>query len=136
MKCIEAEGKTKNATDLTTLYFLNEWQKSSFTIHVTFKVELIDTFSINIIYNIPTEVKLIMNFDLNSFNEEINKALLWKPADCIITHLTVMKTIMEKFNLHLISLCLDKEIEDVMMKRIEMKHKMELLYGRKNRSCK
>lgn len=130
------EVKIKNATDLTTLYFLNEWQKSSFTTHVTFKVELIDTFSINIVYNIPTEVKLTMNFDPNSFNEEINEALSGKPVDCIIMHLIVMKIIMEKFNLHLIGLCLDKEIEDVMMKRIEMKHKMELLYGRKNRSCK
>lgn len=126
----------ENATDLTTLYSLNEWQKSSFATHVTFKIELIDTFSINIVYNIPTEIKLIMNFDPNSFNEEINEALSRKPADCIIIHLIVMKIIMEKFNLCSIGICLDKEIEDIMMKRIEMKHKMELLYGRKNRSCK
>lgn len=129
------EVKIKN-TDLTTLYSLNEWQKSSFATHVTFKIELIDTFSINIVYNIPTEIKLIMNFDPNSFNEEINGALSGKPADCIIMHLIVMKIIMEKFNLCSIGICLDKEIEDIMMKRIEMKHKMELLYGRKNRSCK
>ena len=115
------EVKTKNATDLTTLYFLNEWQKSSFTTHVTFKIELIDTFSINIVYNIPTEVKLIMNFDPNSFNEEINEALTGKPADCIITHLIIMKIIMEKFNLCSIGICLDKEIEDIMMKRLYRK---------------
>lgn len=78
------EVKIKNATDLTTLYSLNEWQKPSFATHVTFKIELIDTFSINIIYNIPTEIKLIMNFDPNSFNEEINEALSGKPAGCII----------------------------------------------------
>ena len=121
------EVKIKNATDLTTLYFLNEWQKSSFATHVTFRIELIDTFSINIVYNIPTEVKLIMNFDPNSFNEEINEALSGKPADYIIIHLIIMKTIMEKFNLCSSGICVDKEIEDVMMKRIEMKHKMELL---------
>lgn len=118
------ETKIKNATDLTTLYFLNEWQKS-FTTRITFKVELIDTFNINIAYNIPSEVNLIMNFDPNSFNEEINKALLVKPADCIITHLTVMKTIMEELNSHSIGICLDKEVEDIMMKQI---HKMEMLH--------
>lgn len=120
------EVKTKKATDLTTLYFLNEWQKSSFTTHVTFKVKLIDTFSINIVYNIPTEVKLIMNFDPNSFNEEINRALSGKPADCIITHLIIMKIIMEKFNLCSIGICLDKEIEDIMMKRIEMLYRKRM----------
>ncbi len=118
------ETKIKNATDLTTLYFLNKWQKS-FTIRIIFKVELIDTFNINIAYNIPSEVNLIMNFDPNSFNEEINKTLLVKPADCIITHLTVMKTIMEELNSHSIGICLDKEVEDIMMKQI---HKMEMLH--------
>lgn len=120
------EVKIKNATDLTTLYFLNEWQKSSFTTHVTFKIELIDTFSINIVYNIPTEIKLIMNFDPNSFNEEINEALSGKPADCIIIHLIVMKIIMEKFNLCSIGICLDKEIEDIMMKRIKMLYRKRM----------
>ena len=118
------ETKIKNATDLTTLYFLNKWQKS-FTIRIIFKDELIDTFNINIAYNIPSEVNLIMNFDPNSFNEEINKTLLVKPADCIITHLTVMKTIMEELNSHSIGICLDKEVEDIMMKQI---HKMEMLH--------
>ena len=118
------ETKIKNATDLTTLYFLNKWQKS-FTIRIIFKVELIDTFNINIAYNIPSEVNLIMNFDPNSFNEEINKTVLVKPADCIITHLTVMKTIMEELNSHSIGICLDKEVEDIMMKQI---HKMEMLH--------
>lgn len=122
------ETKIKNTTDLTTLYYLNEWQKS-FTTHITFKVELIDTFNINIAYVVPDKVKLIMNFDPNSFNEKINEALLGKPADCIITHLTVMKTIMEELNPHSIGVCLDKEIEDIMMKRI---HKMETLYENLN----
>ena len=115
------ETKIKNATDLTTLYYLNEWQKS-FTTRITFKVELIDTFNINIAYVIPDKVNLIMNFDPNSFNEEINKALLEKPADCIITHLTVMKTIMEELNSHSIGICLDKEVEDIMIKRIRKRN--------------
>lgn len=118
------ETKIKNATDLTTLYFLNEWQKS-FTTCITFKVELIDTFNINIAYVIPDEVNLIMNFVPNSFNEKINEALSGKPADCIITHLTVMKTIMEELNSHSIGICLDKEIEDIMMKRIRKRNEAE-----------
>lgn len=61
----------KNTTDLTTLHALNEYQKS-FHARVTFKVELIDTFNIKVNYSIPSDVALIMNFDLNSFNEEIN----------------------------------------------------------------
>ncbi len=119
-----AETKIKKATDLTTLYYLNEWQKS-FTTRITFKVELIDTFNINITYVIPDKVKLIMNFDPNSFNEEINKALLGKPADCIIIHLTVMKTIMGELNSHSIGICLDKKIEDIMMKRIRKRNETE-----------
>jgi hypothetical protein len=118
------ETKIKNTTDLTTLYYLNEWQKS-FTTRITFKAELIDTFNINIAYVVPDKVNLIMNFDPNSFNEEINKALLEKPVDCIITHLIVMKTIMEELNSRSIGICLDKEVEDIMMKRI---HNIETLY--------
>ena len=90
------EIKIKNQTDLMKLYSLNEYQKS-FTVRATFKVELIDTFNINIKYCIPSDVALIMNFDLNSFNEEINKALLGKSADYVTTHLIVMQIIMEKF---------------------------------------
>ena len=123
------EFKCKNATDLTTLYTLNEYQKS-FTTRVTFKVELIDTFNVNVNYCIPSDVALIMNFDLNSFNEEINKALLGKSADYITVHLVVMQIIMEKFNLHLIGICLDKDVENRMMKQIEMKNRS--LYERRN----
>lgn len=86
---LTVEFKCKNATDLTTLYTLNEYQKS-FTARVTFKVESIDTFNINVNYCIPSDVALIMNFGLNSFNEEINKELLGKSADYITTHLIVM----------------------------------------------
>ena len=120
------EIKIKNQTDLMKLYSLNEYQKS-FTARVTFEVKLIDTFNININYSIPSDVVLIMNFDLNSFNEEINKALLGKSADYITTHLIVMQTIMEKFNSHLIGICLNKDVENRMMKQIEMKNRI-LLY--------
>ena len=114
--------KTKivNQTALTKLYSLNEYQKS-FATRITFKVEMIDTFNINIIYNIPLEVKLI--FDLNSFNEEINKALFGKPADYINAHLVVLEIIMETFNSHLIGVCLNKEIEDTMLKQIASKNR-------------
>lgn len=111
------EFKCKNATDLTKLYSLNEYQKS-FTARVTFKVELIDTFNVNVNYCIPSDVALIMNFDLNSFNEEINKALLAKSADYITTHLIVMQIVMEKFNSHLIGICLNKDVESYMMKQM------------------
>ena len=114
------EFKCKNATDLTKLYSLNEYQKS-FTARVTFKVELIDTFNVN--YCIPSDVALIMNFDLNSFNEEINKVLLGKSADYITTHLIVMQIIMEKFNSRLIGICLNKDVENLMMKQIEIKNR-------------
>ena len=113
------ESKCKNATDLTKLYSLNEYQKS-FTARVTFKVELIDTFNVNVNYCIPSDVALIMNFDLNSFNEEINKALLGKSADYITAHLVVMQIIMEKFNSRLIGICLNKDVENLMMKQIEI----------------
>lgn len=111
--------KTKivNQTALTKLYSLNEYQKS-FTTRITFKVEMIDIFNINIIYNIPLEAKLIFDFDLNSFNEEINKTLFGKPADYINAHLVVLEIIMETFNSHLIGVCLNKEIEDTMLKQI------------------
>ena len=108
------EVKCKNATDLTKLYSLNEYQKS-FHARVTFKVELIDTFNIKINYCIPSDIALIMNFDLNSFNEEINKALLGKSADYITTHL--------------IGICLNKDVENLMMKQIEMKNRS--LYERR-----
>lgn len=112
--------KTKiiNQTALTKLYSLNEYQKS-FATRITFKVEMIDTFNINIIYNIPLEAKLTFNFDLNSFNEEINKTLFGKPADYINAHLVVLEIIMETFNSHLIGVYLNKEIEDTMVKQIK-----------------
>lgn len=122
------EVKCKNATDLTKLYSLNEYQKS-FHARVTFKVELIDTFNIKINYCIPSDIALIMNFDLNSFNEEINKALLGKSADYITTHLIVMQIIMETFNSRLIGICLNKDVENLMMKQIEMKNRS--LYERR-----
>ena len=114
--------KTKivNQTALAKLYSLNEYQKS-FATRITFKVEMIDTFNINIIYNIPLEVKLI--FDLNSFNEEINKALFGKPADYINAHLVVLEIIMKTFNSHLIGVCLNKEIEDIMVKQFSRRLK-------------
>lgn len=113
------EVKCKNLTDLTKLYSLNEYQKS-FHARVTFNVELIDTFNIKINYRIPSDVACIMNFDLNSFNEEINKTLLGKSADYITTHLIVMQTIMEKFNSHLIGVCLDKDVENRLIKQMEI----------------
>ena len=120
------EIKIKNQTDLMKLYSLNEYQKS-FTARATFEVKLIDTFNININYCIPSDASLIMNFDLNSFNEEINKALLGKSADYITTHLIVMQIIMEKFNSHLIGICLNKDVENRMIKQIEIKNRI-LLY--------
>jgi hypothetical protein len=124
------EFKCKNATDLTKLYSLNEYQKS-FTARVTFKVELIDTFNVNVNYCIPSDVASIMNFDLNSFNEEINKALLGKSADYITTHLIVMQIIMEKFNSLLIGICLNKDVENFMIKQIKMKNRIEMYERRK-----
>ena len=120
------EIKIKNQTDLMKLYSLNEYQKS-FTVRATFEVELIDTFNININYCIPSDVTLIMNFDLNDFNEKINKALLGKSADYITAHLIVIQIIMEKFNSCLIGICLNKDVENRMMKQIEMKNRI-LLY--------
>lgn len=120
------EIKIKNQTDLMKLYSLNEYQKS-FTARATFEVKLIDTFNININYCIPCNTSLIMNFNLNSFNEEINKALLGKSADYITTHLIVMQIIMEKFNSCSIGICLNKDVENRIMKQIEMKNRI-LLY--------
>ena len=71
----DVEIKLKNQTDLMKLHSLNEYQKS-FTSRVIFNVELIDTFNIHINYCIPSEISLIMNYDLNSYNEDINKALV------------------------------------------------------------
>lgn len=122
---IECECKCKNGTDLTKLYSLNEYQKS-FIARTTFEVELIDTFNININYCIPSDVALIMNFDLNDFNEKINKALLGKSADYITTHLIVMQIMMEKFNSCSIGICLNKEVENRMIKRIEMKNRIKM----------
>ena len=91
------EVKCKNGTDLTKLYSLNEYQKS-FTTCVTFEVELVDTFNVKINYCIPADIALIMDFDLNMFNGEINKAMVGKPADYITTHLIVMQVAMKTFN--------------------------------------
>lgn len=110
-----------NATDLIQLYYLNEYQKSFYR-HVTFKVELIDTFKVNVNYNIPSDVALVMDFCLDSFNEEINEALIGKSANFIITHLIVMQIIMEKFNSKLIGICLDKDVEEMMMSQIKRNH--------------
>ena len=122
------ETKIENQTDLMKLYSLNEYQKS-FTARVTFKVELIDTTNVKVNYYIPSNVALIMNFDLNSFNEEINKVLLGKSADYITTHLIVMQIILEKFNSHFIGICLNKDVENFMMKQIEIKNRS--LYERR-----
>ena len=103
------EIKIKNQTDLMKLYSLNEYQKS-FTVRAIFEVELIDTFNININYCIPSDVALIMNFDLNSFDEEINKALLEKSTNYITMHLIIMQIIMEKFNSYSIGICLNKDV--------------------------
>ena len=119
------EFKCKNATDLMQLYSLNEYQKS-FHACVTFNVELIDTTNIKVNYCIPSDVACIMNFDLNSFNEEINRTLLGKSADYITTHLIVMQIIMEKFNSHLIGICLNKDVENLMIKQMEMKDRDEM----------
>ena len=119
------ECECKNATDLTKLYSLNEYQKS-FTVRATFEVKFIDTFNININYSIPSDVALIMNFNLNDFNEEINKTLLGKSADYITTYLIVMQTIMKKFNSCSIGICLNKDVENRMMKQIEMKNRILL----------
>jgi hypothetical protein len=72
-----------------------------------------------------------MNFDLNSFNEEINRTLLGKSADYITTHLIVMQIIMEKFNSHLIGICLNKDVENLMIKQMEMKDRIEMYEKRK-----
>lgn len=124
------EIKCKNGTDLTKLYSLNEYQKS-FIARATFEVKLIDTFNVNINYCIPSDVALIMNFDLNSFDEEINKALLGKSADYITTHLIVMQIIMEKFNSCSIGICLNKDVENLMIKQIKMKNRIEMYERRK-----
>lgn len=107
----------KNQIDLMKLYSLNEYQKT-FTTYITFDVELIDTFNIKINYCIPSNIGLIMSFDLNSFNEEIDEALLGQSADYITIHLTVMQIIMEKLNLNLIGVCLNKNIENHMVKQL------------------
>ena len=126
------EIKIKNQKDLMKLYSLNEYQKS-YTARVKFKVdfiiESIGTSNINVNYCIPSDVALIMNFDLNSFNE-INKALLGKSADYITAHLVVMQIVMEKFNSHLIGICLDKDVENRMIAQIEIKNRG--LYERRN----
>ena len=124
------EIKIKNQTDLMKLYSLNEYQKS-FIGRATFEVELIDTFNININYCIPSDVALIMNFNLNDFNEKINKALLGKSADYITTHLIVMQIIMEKFNSYSIGICLNKDVENLMIKQIKMKNRIEMYERRK-----
>ena len=71
-----------------------------------------------------------MNFDLNSFNEEINKALLGKSADYITAHLIVMRIIMEKFNSCSIGVCLNKDVENRMIKQIEMKNRIKMYENR------
>lgn len=53
-----------------------------------------------------------MSFDLNSFNKEINEALLVQPADYITIHLIVVQIIMEKLNSNLIGIYLNKNIEN------------------------
>ena len=123
------EIKIKNQTDLMKLYSLNEYQKS-FIARATFEVKLIDTFNVNINYCIPSDVALIMNFDLNSFDEEINKALLGKSADYITAHLIVMQIIMEKFNSCSIGICLNKDVENRMIKQIEMKNRIKMYENR------
>ena len=127
--CDYSTVEIKIQTDLMKLYSLNEYQKS-FTVRATFEVKLIDTFNIYINYCIPCDVALIMNFDLNSFNEEINKALLGKSADYIITHLIVMQIIMEKFNSCSIGICLNKDVKNRMIKQIEMKNRIKMYENR------
>ncbi len=105
-------------TEIGELYSLNEYQKS-LNACVTFKVEMISTFNINVNYYIPSDVALIMDFDLNSFNEEFIKAMLGQFSNYITVHLIVMKIVMETFNPRLIGICLDKDIKTQMMKQIK-----------------
>ena len=113
------ETKIENQTNLIKLYSLNEYQKS-FTTRATFKVELINTTNVKVNYYIPSNVALIMDFDLNSFNEEINKTLLGESADYITMHLIVMQIIMEKFNSCFIGICLNEDVKNLMIKQIEI----------------
>ena len=59
-----------------------------------------------------------------TFKEDIDKALVGKPADYITVHLIVMQIIMEKFNSHSIGICLSEDIENRMRKQIEIKNKI------------
>ena len=68
----------------------------------------------------------VWNDDVEN-KEKINKALLRKSADYITAHLIVMQIIMEKFNSCSIGICLNKDVENRMMKQIEMKNRI-LLY--------
>lgn len=109
--------KIKEQTDLTELYSLNEYQKS-FTNCVNFKVILIDNYNIKVEYYIPENIVMFMDFDLNGLDKEISKALAGKSANYITTYLIVMQIIMKDFNSRQIGICMDKEIEELMLEQI------------------
>lgn len=133
---MKAIGTVTSCKDmiLIKLKSLNDHQKS-FSARVTFKVRLIIESTggmpkIDVHYCIPADVALIMDFDLNSFNEEIDKALFGKSADYITTHLTVMQIIMDTFNSRHIGICLDKDIENLMMKQIKTINELQTHFHR------
>lgn len=106
-----------NYKDLLELKTLNEYQKS-FGSCVTFEATLTDACHVEVHYTIPSNVTLIMDFDLCHFESEINMALLGKAADFVIVHLTIMKILMREFNSRIIGICLDSSVENHLLERI------------------
>lgn len=53
-----------------------------------------------------------------------------KSADYITTHLTVMQIIMGTFNSRHIGICLDKDIENLMMKQIKTINELQTHFHR------
>ena len=109
----------KKQMDLMELYSLNEYQKS-FASCVNFRVKLIDNCNIKVEYYIPENIVIVMlmDFDLNGLDKEISKALAGKSANYITIYLIIMQIIMKDFNSRQIGICMDKEIEELMLKQI------------------
>ena len=121
-----------STTELNELYSLNNYQQRQFYPCIRFKVVMKSPISMEIVYDIPHELELLINSSDLDCCEEINARLVGTLADVIHVHLTVMRVITERLNSRSIGICLDNEIATIVLKKMErIREKQELFQYQK-----
>lgn len=97
------------------LYELNKYQKNKYSRHISFKVDVKDSFNLNVVYFFEGISPIL---DFQKYNGVISEKLLGKSVDYVITHLTVMEILLGELEGKDVGVCLDEEIENLLMKQL------------------